>query len=65
MTSCELLCKDNEIGTQGVNKKTKVVLVHYLCDRVDFCDAIVLWFHLPVFSLGAVGMSCINSLAKT
>ena len=49
MTSCELLCKDNEIATQGVNKKSKVVLVYYLCDRVDFCDAIVLWILLLMF----------------
>ena len=49
MTSRELLCEDNEVATEVVNKKSKVVMLYYVCDCVVFCNAIVLWFHLLMF----------------
>ena len=50
MTRREFLCEDNrELATEIVNKKSRVVMVSYVRDCVDFCDAIVLWFLLLVF----------------
>ena len=44
MTRCEFLCEDNrELATEIVNTKSRVAMLSYLCDCVDFCDAIVLW----------------------
>ena len=50
MTRREFLCEDNsELATDIVNKKSRVVMVSYVCDCVDFWDAIVLWLHLLMF----------------
>ena len=50
MTRREFLCEDNrELATEIVNKKLTVVMASFVCDCVDFCDAVVLWVHLLVF----------------
>ena len=38
-----------EVATKVVNKKSKVLMVYDLCNCVDFCNAIMLWFHLLMF----------------